>query len=60
YHNGIADADFRDQLSQEGVIVAGGLGRLKGKIFRVGHMGAINANDVSATLNAIQRTLELF
>jgi alanine-glyoxylate transaminase/serine-glyoxylate transaminase/serine-pyruvate transaminase len=60
YHNGISDADFRGQLAQEGVIVAGGLGQLKGKIFRVGHMGAINANDVSATLNAIQRTLELF
>jgi len=60
YHNGIADADFRGQLAQEGVIVAGGLGKLKGKIFRIGHMGAINANDVSATLNAIQRTLKLF
>lgn len=60
YHNGIADADFRGQLSQEGVIVAGGLGKLKGKIFRIGHMGAINANDVSATLNAIQRTLKMF
>jgi alanine-glyoxylate transaminase/serine-glyoxylate transaminase/serine-pyruvate transaminase len=60
YHNGIDDGAFRSQLAQEGVIVAGGLGKLKGKIFRVGHMGAINANDVAATLNAIQRTLKTF
>jgi len=60
YHNGIDDVDFRGQLSHEGVIVAGGLGRLKGKIFRVGHMGSINENDVVATLGAIQRTLDLF
>jgi len=58
YHNGIADADFRRQLAQEGVVVAGGLGKLKGKIFRIGHMGAVNKNDIAATLTAIQRTIE--
>jgi alanine-glyoxylate transaminase/serine-glyoxylate transaminase/serine-pyruvate transaminase len=58
YSNGIEDGVFRSQLAQNDVIVAGGLGKLKGKIFRVGHMGSINENDVAATLNAVRRTIE--
>jgi len=58
YHNGIEDVAFRGQLAHEGVVVAGGLGKLKGKIFRIGHMGAVTKNDIAATLTAIQRTIE--
>ncbi len=39
------------------VEVAGGLGELRGKIFRVGHMGEVTANDATATLAALERSL---
>ena len=39
YPDGIDDLVFRQQLAQEGVIVAGSLAQLAGKAFRIGHMG---------------------
>jgi len=40
------------------VEVAGGLGELKGRIFRIGHMGEVTANDVIAALAAVERSLK--
>jgi alanine-glyoxylate transaminase/serine-glyoxylate transaminase/serine-pyruvate transaminase len=44
-------------MAENGVVIAGGLGPLKGKTFRVGHMGNINKNDLLATISAIESTL---
>ncbi|MCE4611915.1 MAG: alanine--glyoxylate aminotransferase family protein [Desulfurococcales archaeon] len=45
------------EMKARGVEIAGGLGELKGRIFRIGHMGEVDANDVTATLAALERSL---
>jgi alanine-glyoxylate transaminase/serine-glyoxylate transaminase/serine-pyruvate transaminase len=58
YPEGVRDAEFRRVMAEEyGVVVAGGLGPLKEKAFRVGHMGNVNRNDILATLSAIEGSL---
>jgi alanine-glyoxylate transaminase/serine-glyoxylate transaminase/serine-pyruvate transaminase len=57
YPEGVDDAAFRGGLAKRGVVVAGGLGSTKGRAFRLGHMGNIDAGDVAATLHAIEATL---
>ncbi len=57
YPKGI-DASLVKAIADEGVTVAGGLHPdLKTTYFRVGHMGAVSKNDLSATLGAIERSL---
>ncbi|MFQ5711762.1 MAG: pyridoxal-phosphate-dependent aminotransferase family protein [Candidatus Geothermarchaeales archaeon] len=58
YPGGVEDGEFRGGMAERGVTVAGGLGTLKGKIFRVGHMGSVNAHDILATIGAMEATLE--
>jgi aspartate aminotransferase-like enzyme len=41
-----------------GIIVAGGQDHLKGKIFRIGSMGAVGAPEILATLAATQHALK--
>jgi alanine-glyoxylate transaminase/serine-glyoxylate transaminase/serine-pyruvate transaminase len=54
----IDDEAFRSKMATRyGVVVAGGLGHLKGKIFRVGHMGNVSSNDIIATIGAVEATL---
>jgi len=57
YPSGIDDEAFRGNMARHGVIVAGGLGQLRGKIFRVGHMGNVSPNDIIATIGAIEASL---
>ncbi len=57
YPKGVDDAAFRRELSKSSVIVARGFGEFEGRIFRVGHMGIVNANDIVATIGAIERAL---
>ena len=40
--------------AETGVVLSGGQGSLKGRIFRVGHMGAATPMDMVATLAAIE------
>lgn len=54
---GVADAPFRKEVASRGVVVAGGLGPIAGKAFRLGHMGNINAAEVVAALGAIEGAL---
>ncbi len=55
---GIEDKKIRDSLNQKyGVVIAGGMGSTKGKIFRVGNMGIISDREVITTLRAIELTL---
>lgn len=56
--SGITDAVFRNTMETKfGVIVGGGLGQLAGRAFRIGHMGCVTANDVTATMAAVEGTL---
>ena len=59
YHpKGVSDVEFRKSMAEDyGVVVAGGLGPLKDKAFRVGHMGNVNRSDILATLSAIEGSL---
>jgi alanine-glyoxylate transaminase/serine-glyoxylate transaminase/serine-pyruvate transaminase len=57
YPSGV-DATLVGKIAKHGVTVAGGLHpELKTKYFRVGHMGAVNANDVAAVTTAISLSL---
>lgn len=52
------DASFVGRVRDEGVVIAGGLHpELKTRTFRVGHMNAVSASDVLATVGAIERAL---
>lgn len=52
------DAGLVKAIGAQGVTVAGGLHpALKATYFRVGHMGAVSAGDVLATVGAVERAL---
>lgn len=56
---GIDGKQFVNTLFQEhGVQVAGGQGKMSGKIFRIGHCGYFDAYDIIATIAAAELTLE--
>lgn len=58
YPDGVRDAEFRKTMAEKyGVVVAGGLGPLSQKVFRVGHMGNVNRNDILATIAAVEGSL---
>jgi aspartate aminotransferase-like enzyme len=40
-----------------GVVLGGGQGKLEGKIFRVGHLGWVTQDEVSAALDVVERVL---
>ncbi|MBI5300653.1 MAG: alanine--glyoxylate aminotransferase family protein [Chloroflexi bacterium] len=53
-----ADAKLIGKIRERGIVVAGGLHpAIRDKYFRVGHMGVVNAADISATLSAIEGAL---
>jgi alanine-glyoxylate transaminase/serine-glyoxylate transaminase/serine-pyruvate transaminase len=57
YPQGV-DASLVARVAAEGAVVAGGLHpAAKTEYFRVGHMGAIDASDVLATVGCIERAL---
>ncbi|MGD2295528.1 MAG: alanine--glyoxylate aminotransferase family protein [Candidatus Aminicenantes bacterium] len=57
YPEGIEDKAFRIRLSENGVIVAGGLGEVAGKVFRMGHMGNLSESQVFFALQTLEDTL---
>lgn len=60
YLDGLEDKIFRDTLAEKfRVLVAGGFGNLKGKVFRVGCMGEVNKYHVMRTISAISSTLAM-
>ena len=60
YLDGLEDKTFRDTLADKfKVLVAGGFGNLKGKVFRVGCMGEVNKYHVMRTVSAISSTLAM-
>jgi len=57
YPQGV-DATLLGHVNEAGVILAGGLyPSIKTKYFRIGHMGAVTASDVLATIGAIEKGL---
>ena len=60
YLEGLEDKTFRNTLAQKfKVLVAGGFGDLKGKVFRVGCMGEVSPYHVMRTISAISSTLAM-
>lgn len=57
YPEGVEDVAFRKQMASRGVVVAGCLGPIAGKAFRLGHMGNIGAGDVVTVLTAFGESL---
>ena len=58
YPPGIDDAKFRKILREQyQVILAGGQSQLKGRIFRIGHMGICSLPDLAAGFTGIEGTL---
>ncbi len=55
---GVEDAEFRATIKNMGIEIAGGQDHLKGKIFRIGSMGAVGAPEILATLAAVQYALK--
>ena len=60
YLDGLDDNTFRNTLANKfRVLVAGGFGNLKGKVFRVGCMGEVHRYHVMRTISAIASTLDM-
>lgn len=58
YPEGIDDKNFRGLLKEEyRIIIAGAQEHIKGKVFRIGHMGIVGFNDLIATIGAIEVVL---
>jgi len=56
--DGFDSETIRNNLRQKyNVVIGGGLGELRGSIFRIGHMGFINVAYVGGALMAIDQTL---
>jgi aspartate aminotransferase-like enzyme len=58
YPPNIDDKKFRELLREQyHVVVAGGMGKLKGNMFRIGVMGTVSRFEILTTLGAIESTL---
>jgi len=50
---------LRSMLEDEfATVVAGGQGKLSGKIFRIGHLGLVEDQDIRDTLDHLAQTLD--
>jgi aspartate aminotransferase-like enzyme len=55
---GVEVSALRNLMEDEyGVVVAGGQGKLSGKIFRIGHLGLVEESDIRQTLDALEQAL---
>ena len=55
---GVDSKDFlRIARERHQVILGGGLGKLEGKIFRIGHMGYLNETEVLAVISVIEMSM---
>jgi aspartate aminotransferase-like enzyme len=60
YLPGIDDKKFRELISTKfKVLIAGGFGELKGKVFRVGCMGEVTSYHVMRTLSSISSSMSI-
>ena len=55
---GVEVSALRNTMEDEyNVVIAGGQGKLQGKIFRIGHLGLVEEEDIRETLAALKQTL---
>jgi aspartate aminotransferase-like enzyme len=55
---GIEVSDLRTTIEDDhNVVLAGGQGKLQGKIFRIGHLGLVDEADIRETLEALEQSL---
>jgi len=55
---GVEVSALRNTMEDEyNVVIAGGQGKLQGKIFRIGHLGLVEEGDIRETLAALEQTL---
>ena len=54
---GVDGAELVSSLKSKGVTFAGGQAQLKGKIFRIAHMGGITRKDLEIALEKLKETL---
>jgi aspartate aminotransferase-like enzyme len=60
YRDGMDDKKFRTLLSEEfKVLIAGGFGNLKGKVFRIGSMGEVGRYHVMRTISSIYSAMKM-
>ncbi|MGE5863047.1 MAG: pyridoxal-phosphate-dependent aminotransferase family protein [Nitrososphaerales archaeon] len=60
YLDGMDDKKFRTLLSEEfKVLIAGGFGNLKGKVFRIGSMGEVTRYHVMRTISSIYSAMKM-
>ncbi|MDQ2686156.1 MAG: alanine--glyoxylate aminotransferase family protein [Thermoproteota archaeon] len=60
YLDGMDDKKFRTLLSEEfKVLIAGGFGNLKGKVFRIGSMGEVSRYHVMRTISSIYSAMKM-
>ncbi len=52
------DAGIKKLRDETGVTIAGGQDELKGKMFRVGHMGYVNEFDIILAISAVEKILQ--
>jgi len=56
---GVEDGALRGTMKERyGILIAGGMGKLKGYIFRVGCMGIISESETLTTISALENTLK--
>ena len=55
--DGVNEKVLRATVKGFGIEIAGGQDHLKGRIFRIGHMGAVGAPEILATLSAVEFAL---
>ena len=59
YPPGIGGRSLRGELLKRGIVVAGGLGDLADKVFRMGHMGNLSISQIFYALEALEDSLNV-
>lgn len=52
--DGLDWKSFNAGLKRRGLVLAGGQGKLKGRIFRLGHLGSVTADDIIAAISVLE------
>ena len=56
--DGVDGGELNKLMREEyGVVLAGGQGKLAGQIFRIGHLGWVNTDELDATFDALRQAL---
>lgn len=55
---GVEDRELRGKIRELGYRIAGGQGRLKGKIFRISNMGNFTSKDIIGVISALELALK--